>query len=400
MLSVADGLRLTLEFAGVLPATPTDVSAERLGQVLAGDVSSDLDSPPFAKSLRDGYAMRNADTAGQPVQLKVVGEVAAGAKGQFTIGAGEAARIFTGAPIPDGADVVVMQEDCQRDGEAVLIRGMARAGQWILPRGAEYRRGDVVLAAGTRLGPAELGLLASVGCVRASIFPRVRTGILSTGSEIVEPAIVPTGSQIRNSNGPMLEALCRQSGACPTYLGIVRDDRNDLINQLRQSLDQHDITIVSGGVSVGDHDHLPHVLAELGVTTHFHQVAMKPGKPVLFGSRGPKLLFGLPGNPVSAGVCFELFVRPAIRKLMGIATPEPAWIHLPLATDFTTSNDRPTFFPARIAIRDDRQLVQPNGRMNSANLNTLAGADALVMAPAGSLSLKAGDLILTLPLGH
>ncbi|WP_020473276.1 molybdopterin molybdotransferase MoeA [Zavarzinella formosa] len=398
MLSVAEALMIVLEKTGKLPPVVSPVSVDCLGRVLAEDIRSDLDSPPFAKSLRDGYALRATDVPAGGASLRVIGESAAGSAASPSLKSGEAIRIFTGAVIPANADAVVMQEDCQREGEFVRVPGNVNSGQFILPQGAEYRAGDIVLAAGGKLGPQEFGLLASVGCVSASLISMPRVGIISTGNEIVEPGLRPMGSQIRNSNGPMLQAQTTRAGGQPVYFGIVGDDKSKLAKLVADSLDSTDITLVSGGVSVGDYDHLPHLLGELGIETHFHQVWMKPGKPVLFGSRNGKLLFGLPGHPVSAFTCFELFVRPAIEKSCGENTVDLPWVMLPLDGDYSAFNERPTYLPSRLVIVDSKLAVRPNGRMNSANLNSLAGADAIMALPVGKIQYQAGHLVPTLRL--
>lgn len=400
MLAVADALRLTLEHTPRLHSIKIPLSTSSLGRVLAEDILADLDSPPFAKSLRDGYGIRLADINTNSGKFRVGAEVSAGAATTIIWHPNEAVRIFTGAPIPTGVDAVVMQEDCKREGEFVTVSGNIRAGQYILPRGSEYGEGDIVLPAGIKLMPQEIGMLAAVGKQSLSIYPAPRIGILSTGSEIVEVSEKPTGSQIRNSNGPMLMAQCMRAGATGEYLGIVPDDRAQLISRVADGLDRFDMLVVSGGVSVGDHDHLPHILEELGITSHVRQVAMKPGKPMLFGTRGKKMLFGLPGNPVSSFVCFELFVRPAIDKASGNQIADLPWIELPLVESFSTNNDRPTFFPASVAIENWAQTVRPNGKMNSASLNSMSNADAIVSVPPGSVSFKSGDLIRTLRLNR
>ncbi len=400
MLSVAEALAAVMDKTSPLPAENTVLRPEVLGRILGEDVHSDLNSPPFAKALRDGYAVRVADVSADGATLRVAGEVPAGAVYGIALQPGDAVRIFTGAPLPRHADAVVMQEDCGRDGTHVRVPGGLKPGQYILPQAAEYRSGEVILPTGAKVGPQELGLLASLGRVEALLRAVPRVAVLSSGSEIVEPPTRPTGAQIRNSNGPMLLAQAQRAGASPEYLGIARDDQRELADRVRAGLDRADIVIVSGGVSVGDYDYLPHVLKDLGVEMHFHQVSMKPGKPVMFGSRHDKLLFGLPGNPVGAFMGFELFVRPAIDRLRGEQSAELPWASLPLADDFSTANDRPTYFPAKLTTAGGALSVHPNGGMNSANLHSLTGADAIMAVPAGPVRLKAGEPVNTLRLAR
>ncbi len=400
MLSVAEALAAVMDKTSPLPAENTVLRPEVLGRILGEAVHSDLDSPPFAKVLRDGYAVRVADVSADGATLRVAGEVPAGADSGITLQPGEAVRIFTGAPLPRHADAVVMQEVCARDGAHVRVPGGLKPGQYILPQAAEYRSGEVILPTGATLGPQELGLLAALGRIAAFLRPVPKVAVLSSGREIVEPPTQPTGAQIRNSNGPMLLAQAWRAGTSPEYLGIARDDQRELADRVRAGLDKADITIVSGGVSVGDYDCLPFVLKDLAVETHFHQVAMKPGKPVLFGSRDGKLLFGLPGNPLGAFMGFELFVRPAIDRLRGGQSAELPWASLPLADAFSTANDRPTYFPAKLTTAGGALSVHPNGGMNSANLHSLTGADAIIAVPAGAIHLTAGEPVNTLRLAR
>jgi len=392
MLEVADAQAEVL--ARVEPRAFADepLSAAVLGRVLAEDVRADADSPPFDKSLRDGYAVRAADCAGPGAELRVVGEVAAGAVPSRPIQPGECVRIFTGAPIPAGADAVVMQENARPLGDRVTItEAGVKPGQWVFRQGSEMRAGDVVLAAGTVLTPATLGVLAGLGRTRATLFAAPRVAVLSTGNELVEPGEpVPTG-HIRNSNGPMLVAQVVRAGGKPDYRGLVRDDRGATVAALGSALDSADVVVVAGGVSVGAFDLVPEVLTELGVAVHFRQVRMKPGKPLLFGTRGQTPVFGLPGNPVSAFVCFELFVRPALRKMLGHADPGPAAATLPLADAVAEVNDRPTYRPAKLELGEAGWAVRPLPWLGAPDLRGLQPADALLVLPAGEARIDPGQ---------
>jgi molybdopterin molybdotransferase len=325
----------------------------------------------------------------------VVEEIAAGAVPQRAVGPGECARIFTGAPIPDGADAVVMQEDTEPQGERVRIRdGNVRPGQYVFRRGTEMRAGEVVLPAGTELNPAAVGVLASVGMTTAVLVPRPRVLVFATGSELLDtlsvPLYQPGPGQIWNSNGPMLEAQAARAGTAAINRGIVRDDVRDLRQTIGGALELCEVVILAGGVSVGKFDLVPGVLQDLGVERHFHQVRMKPGKPLFFGTRGDALVFGLPGNPVSAFVCFELFVRPALRVLAGHADPGPRTATLPLAEAVAESNDRPAYRPAKLEPADVGWAVRPLPWAGAPDLRGLQPADALLALPAGDSRLDPG----------
>jgi molybdopterin molybdotransferase len=400
MLEVAEALAVVLRHARPLGGRDSPLGPQAVGQVLAADVTADRDSPPFDKSLRDGYAVRSADCAGGATELWVVEEIAAGAVPQRAIGTGECARIFTGAPIPDGADAVVMQEDTEPLGERVCIRdGNVKPGQYVFRRGTEMRAGQVVLPAGTELNPAAVGVLASVGLTTAVLVPRPRVGVLATGDELVDAARQPGPGQIRNSNGPMLTALAAAAGAEARDLGIARDTPDDIRARIRQGLDTSDVLLLAGGVSVGKFDLVPGVLHDLGVERHFHQVRMKPGKPLFFGTRGDTLVFGLPGNPVSAFVCFELFVRPALRVLAGHADPGPRTVAIPLAEAVAESNDRPTYRPAKLEPAEVGWAVRPIPWAGAPDLRGLQPADALLALPAGDSRLDPGMPVSVIVLG-
>lgn len=391
MLEVRDARQTVLRFATALKPEATAFSDAVLGQVLAEGVRADVDSPPFTKSLMDGYAIRSTDLAGGPADLVVIEEVPAGSVPTKPVGAGQATALYTGAPVPDGADAVVMVERTEAlPGGRVRVKDVGiAAGRNILPRGREMTTGDVVLPAGTVLTPAALGLLAAVGRVKAALVPRPRVGVLVTGNELVEADATPGPGQIRNTNGPMLAAQAARAGGVPRILGVGRDDRAALTALVREGMETSDVLVLAGGVSVGAYDLVPDVLRELGVTVHFHRVRMKPGKPLLFGTLGDHLVFGLPGNPVGAFVGFELFVRPALRKLAGYDDDPP--IHtLQLRAPITTSNDRPTFHPAR---REGTHQVVPLPWFGSADLRALLEADALIALPPGDVKFGDGDWV-------
>jgi molybdopterin molybdotransferase len=290
-----------------------------------------------------------------------------------------------------------MIERCEIHGDHVQINEpRIKPRLNILDRAKEMRVGETILRSGKRLRPQELGLLAGVGRTSARLQPAARVAVLSTGDEIVPPEVKPGPSQIRNSNGAMLLAQVQRAGGVPTFLGIARDEAAHLRALIAEGL-KYDVLILSGGVSAGKLDLVPGVLAELGVQAIFHKVAMKPGKPVLFGvaARGSTVVFGLPGNPVSSLVCFELFVRPALRKLMA-RKPGPDWVKATLARDYPYRTDRPTYHPARLQISDDGWTVEAAAWFGSPDLRGILSANAFVLLPEGDHVHRAGDKLMVL----
>ncbi len=393
MLEVADALAAILDRATTLSPVEFALSSDVLGRVLGEAVASDLDSPPFDKSLMDGYAVGSADGLGP---FEVIEEVPAGRMPTKVVGRGQASRVMTGAPIPAGADAVVPHERTTLEGTTVRLQQAPPAGQFILERAREMAAGEIILPAGTVLTPQTLGLLAAVGRTSARVHPAATLSVISTGDELVEPPHVPGPGRIRNSNGPMLLAQAIRAGAIARYLGIAADDRDRLADLVRQGLES-DVLVLSGGVSAGKFDFVPGVLQDLGVETHFHKVRMKPGKPLLFGTRHDTLVFGLPGNPASSFVGFELFVRSALRKIAGHPAPAPVFGPIPLAGELALENDRPTFAPGRMEWFDGPR-VRPLASFGSADLRSLVQADALIRLPAGVVHRAAGQTVSTLVL--
>jgi molybdopterin molybdotransferase len=332
-------------------------------------------------------------------ELEVIEEITAGRTPTKTVGPGQAARIMTGAPMPSGADAVVMVEKCEpiRDIN-VRVPSPVVSGQNVQPRAREMRRGEPVLVAGTELRAQEIGLLAIVGRISVLAHPAPRVAVLATGDELIEPDQSPGPGQIRNSNGPMLMAQVAAAGGQPQSLGIARDDAAHLRRLIEDGLTA-DMLLLSGGVSAGTLDLVPDMLRECGVTAHFHKVRMKPGKPLFFGSRGDTLVFGLPGNPVSSFVCFELFVRPALRRFRGLpAEPSPI-VPLPLAADFPYATDRPTYHPATVERAPVGECVRPVPWHGSPDLRALTAANALLLLPEGDHLHRAGQPLPVLRFG-
>lgn len=403
MLSVAEAREKVLELCRPPAAAMIPLARAALGCVLAESIASDLDMPPFDKSLMDGFAVRAADLTTGKATLAVLEEIGAGITPRLPVGAGQATRIMTGAPVPNGADAVVMIERTRMlDEETVEIEGPAREGQNILRRGREMTRGEIVLNAGAVLRPQEFGILASVGRVAVSCFPPPRVAILATGDELVEGSTLPGPGQIRNSNAPMLLAQAARAGAGTRSLGIARDRLESLRPLVEEGLRTSEILVLSGGVSAGKFDLVPEVLREAGVTAHFHKVAMKPGKPLFFGTceraEGKRLVFGLPGNPVSSFVCFELFLRPAIRRLSGFRELDLPRAQARFLGDFRHDSDRPTYHPAMLASNADGWQVEPAPWFGSADLRAFLQANSLLVLPPGSHQWRGGDRIEVLRL--
>lgn len=389
MLSVQAAQELVRRHARPLPTVSEPLTSGLLGLTLAEDVVSDLDSPPFDKSLVDGYAVRSED----PPERIVIGEIRAGQLCERTVGPNQAVQVMTGAPLPAGADAVVMQERVQPVGpERIQVLEPVRPGQNVLPRGREMRRGEIVLRRGHRLRPQELGLLATVGKTRVAVVRRPIVGVLSTGDELVEPECVPNEAQIRNSNASMLAGQIVRAGGTPQLLGIVRDEPAELRRRIGEGL-KTDVLLLSGGVSAGKFDLVPKVLAELGVEGVFHKVFLKPGKPLFFGTTQNGLVFGLPGNPVSSFVGFELFVRVALNALLGRSALWPRMAYARLEVAHHHASDRPTYHPCRLRATPEGWFAMPLPWLGSPDLRTVCDADGFCIFDPGSREYQAGDRV-------
>jgi molybdopterin molybdotransferase len=397
MLSVAEALnQILLEVNAV---APTHETLDRsLGRVLAEDVLSDMDSPPFDKALMDGYAVVASDIRPGGTRLEVVEEVTAGVVPQRMVEAGEATRIMTGAPLPEGADAVIKVEETQHDDgdprEVWILADSALPGQNLIRRGTNKRAGEIVVQAGTLLRAQELAALAEMGCHEVQVYPQPRVAVLATGDELVPIHSQPQPGQIRNSNETMLCAQIRQAGAIAVPLGIARDERTELATRIDTGLEA-DVLLLSGGVSAGVLDLVPSELQRAGVEQVFHKVRVKPGKPLWFGvlrqGTRSKLVFGLPGNPVSSMVCFELFVRPALRRLMGIDPAEPQTLTARLAHSHSHNDDRPTYFPASISLCEGGLSVSLANWHGSSDLQSTVGANGMAAFPPEPVEYSSGD---------
>ncbi|MFN8481690.1 MAG: gephyrin-like molybdotransferase Glp [Anaerolineae bacterium] len=387
MISVDDALGRVMSFAHPLPPTTVPLM-DALDRVLAADVSAVEDMPPFRASTVDGFAVVAEDSA---PQRRLVGEQTAGHQDNIVVTPGTAARITTGAPVPEGANAIVMVEETEERDGCVWLRGPALApGANIRPIGQDIRRGEVVLRAGTVLGPAELGVLATLGRADALVIPPPTVAVLSTGDELVEPGVAPGPGQIRDSNRYTLMAAIRRLGAIPLDLGIVEDRQGDLEQRVERGLAEAHILVSSGGVSMGHLDLVKPLLERLG-TIHFGRLNMKPGKPLTFATVGPTLAFALPGNPVSSLVSFELFVRPAIRRLQGHADSERPTVRARLTHAVRHDSDRTEFQRAIVRRGADGYTAVTTGFQGSSRLMSMVGANALLVLPHGTGDYAADD---------
>jgi len=368
--------------------------SDAVGAVLAQDIRASHDVPPFANSAMDGFAVRACDTVGAspglPVELRLTDTIPAGAWSEHRVEAGATAKIMTGAPLPPGADSVVEVEATEEHDGTVRVFREVTLGTSVREAGEDVRTGDLVLTAGDVVGPAEIGIMASLGYPRVSVYRRPRVAIVSTGSELVEVDRPLAPGQIRNSNSYTLEALCRQVGALPERLGIVPDDYDATLQMLESGL-AYDVLITSGGVSVGEFDFVKEAQEALGVERRLWRVAMKPGKPLVFGVRGDCLVFGVPGNPVAAMVSFELFVRPALLRLMGHRRVVRARYRAVLEEDVSNRHGREYVVRVRAWREDGRWHAGSTGPQGSGILRSMVKADGLIFVPAETGGLKRGD---------
>ena len=402
MISMDEAIRVVLQHTSAIDGTYVDLM-DALGCTLREDVRSDIDMPPFDKATMDGYAVVGEDVADarqeNPAVLEVIEEIPAGSVPGKVVSNGQASRIMTGAPMPDGADTVVMVEDtvAERDGLGVRVLAVTEEGRNVVPLGEDVRCNQIVLEAGTLIRPPEIGILATVGVVSVPVYRRPIVGVVATGSEIVEPGNHPAAGQIRNSNGYSMMAQALRSGAETRYLGIVEDDEAALNAVISRGLEECDVVLLSGGVSAGIYDLVQGAMRDCGVEIFFDRIRMKPGKPLTFGARGKKLVFGLPGNPVSAVVGLELLVRPAVRKMQSMSEVHRPMVRGKLAQGFRQSPGRKQFVPARSDEVNGCWESRWVGHHGSADLFSLSRANSLFVVEAEVEALDAGaevDIVL------
>jgi molybdopterin molybdotransferase len=397
LISISQARELVLREAGQLAAEHIDVE-DALGRVLAEDLRAAADVPPFACSAMDGFAVRAGPATRR---LRVIGEARAGAPSDLRIRDEEAIRISTGAAVPAGATAVIRQEDvsaADRDGSEIETHAAVRDGANIRGAGEDMRAETTVLRAGTTLRAAELGAAVAAGAGRVAVTARPRASIFCTGDELRAPGDALGPGEIHNSNAPMISALATHTGAEPYPVQRLRDDRATTGEALGRALERSDIVIVTGGVSVGPHDHVKPALSALGVTEQFWGVALQPGKPTWFGTREGTLVFGLPGNPVSAVVTFALFAYPAIARMLGTRPERPLHPDAALGEPVARNPAREQAVRVRLERRGAGVVAIPNGPQGSHILSSLLGADALALIPAGEGKLAAGERVQLHPL--
>jgi molybdopterin molybdotransferase len=398
LLSVEDALARVID--AVEPTQAEPVAAERAhGRVLAAPLQALLTQPPFTASAMDGYAVRAADVAVLPATLAVIGTAAAGHQYAGKVGPGEAVRIFTGAPMPDGADAVVIQENADADSERVVVREGAVEPESVRPRGMDFHEGETLLAAGRRLGPRELGLAAAMGHGSLSVRRRPHVAILSTGDELVPPGIPPGAGQVVASNHLAVAALAEAAGAEVSLLGIARDTREDLARHIGEAAGA-DVLVTIGGASVGEHDLVAPVLQARGLALSFWKIAMRPGKPLMFGRLDGSRVLGLPGNPAASFVCARLFLVPLIWRLLGRpAEASLATAEARLGTPVEANGPRQHYMRAVCRPGTDGFLqVSPLPFQHSSLIAPLAQASCLLVRPPHAPPAAAGSAVSILML--
>jgi molybdopterin molybdotransferase len=397
MITVRQALEIALQQTKRL-SIESIALLESAGRVLAEDVISDVDMPPFARSTMDGYALRSEDIRQAPARLQVAGVIPAGTYPNFSLQPMQAAKIMTGAPLPAGADAVQMVEKTRslENGAAVEILESVSSGHNVSPLGSEARRGDVVLPAGAFISPGVIGLLAAVGKSSVAVYRAPSVGILATGDELVDIAAKPGLGQIRNSNSYTLYAQVKQAGGMPQLLGVAKDSKANLRQQIAAGL-QYDLFLATGGVSMGDLDLVEEVFAEFGLEVFFEKIAMKPGKPVVMArsTRGG-LVFGLPGNPVSATTVFEVLVRPVMRKMMGFPIYQNQMALATLTEPFVNRSGRENYAPSVTWYEEKRFLVRPLKSKGSGDVVTYAKSNSYLICPLDRADLSPNENVVVM----
>ncbi len=366
---------------------------DSIGRVLAVDVISDMNMPPFNKTAVDGYACCMADAKDE---LEVIEIIPAGSIPSKTVMKGQCSKIMTGAMIPNGADCVLMVEDTKEvsKNRIIFTGNKPRANICIL--GEDMKTGEVAIKKGTTLSAQHIAIMAALGCTHPTVSIKPRVAVLVTGDELVEPNQVPTGGQIRNSNGHQLVGQILKANATPNYIGIVKDTEEATYEAIDKALKESDIVILTGGVSMGDYDYVPSVMKKLGIQILFDSIAIQPGKPTKFGVKDGKLIFGLPGNPVSSYMQFVILVNPAIQKLMGGVPNTKSVVRLPLSNGYNRKKvERLGLIPVLVNDNDKVEAVEFHG---SAHIFALAKAEGYIMIPLGKSEIKEGELVDVRPL--
>ncbi len=396
LMPVEDALARILRGVKPQPAETIPLKQSH-GRVLAKPVKASRDQPPFAASAMDGYAVRHADITQIPAMLNIAGTSAAGHAFKSVLKPGQAIRILTGAPLPKGADTIVIQENTSRNDNALTVSAETQLGKNIRKRGLDFTKGVELIAVGTRLNARDIGLAAAGNTSRVQVTRRPHVVVLTTGDELVHPGQVPRADQIVSSNSYAIEAMARAWGAHVTNLGIVRDTLKATETAIRKGLGA-DLLITTGGASVGDHDFVQQALRNCGVRIGFWKIALRPGKPLMFGTKGKTRIIGLPGNPVSALVCSRIFIKPLMDMMQGIE-PEQQIVTAKLAKLLPENDNRKDYIRATLQIAGDgTRLVTPYSTQDSSMQRTLRDAHCLIMrepfAPAAQIGDEVGILIL------
>jgi molybdopterin molybdotransferase len=395
MVSVEEALKRILDSVSPLGLEKVSV-LDALGRVIGEDIYAGRAIPPKDHSAMDGYALRSVDTRGtspeNPVVLDAIEDIAAGAIPKMRIEAGQAARIMTGAPLPEGADAIVRMEDARKEADRVILIAEARIGQDIRRAGDDVRIGEKVISRGEIIRPAEVGMLASLGRSFISIYQRPLVAIIATGDELAEIDEPPTPWKIVGSNSYSLAALVKECGGIPLQAGIAKDRLEDLSAKFRAAM-RADLILSSGGVSVGDYDLVKELMKEAGNRMQFWQVAMKPGRPLAFGSLGDIPIVGLPGNPVATVVCFEQFIRPAILKMMGHVNLFRRTVRARLREDIKKKKGTRHFIRARIQRDGEDYIVVTTGKQGSGVLKSMVRANGLIVLPEEATVVRKGATV-------
>jgi len=393
MITVKEALNTILDVISPLGCENVDV-LNSLGRVIGEDIYAPRDIPPKDNSAMDGYALRSEDTAGadaeRPVALSVTEDIPAGYAPSKEVGAGEAARIMTGAPVPEGADAVVMVEETESDDSAVRIYTQASKGQHIRYAGEDVKEGELVIRRGTLLRPAEIGMLSALGCSRVKIYQKPLVAIIATGDELVDIDGAASPGKIVSSNSYSLAAQVMECGGVPLQIGIARDNKEALAEKFTDAL-RADIIVSSAGVSVGDYDFVKDVMTDMGISIEFWQVAERPGKPMTFGMKKNTLFFGLPGNPVSSMITFEQYVRPAILKMTGHSNIFRKTIRAQLSEDITKKRGLRYFIRGCISSGEGKYIVKTTGEQGSGILKSMVLANGIIVIPEDMDFVKAGS---------
>ncbi len=393
MIPFETAYKIVMDTVKELDYEKVDIN-DSLNRILAEDVVSDIEMPPFDKSAMDGYACRKEDIKNE---LEVIEIIQAGKAPEKTISKNKCSKIMTGAMIPEGADCVVMVEYSQTTSSNKVQFSINTTDNNISYKAEDIKKGDIVLKKGTVLKPQHIAVLASVGCVKPLVTKQPRIGIISTGSELVESHLMPGLSQIRNSNAYQLIAQVIKTGAVPNYIGIASDSKEVTYNIVKQALTDNDVIILTGGISMGDYDFVPEILEKANIKLLFKTIAIKPGKPTIFGTYNPALpagrnikCFGLPGNPVSSFILFELLVKPLLYKMMG-ADYKPLSIRMPIGIDYKRKKtERESWLPVML---NNEGFVIPVEYHGSAHINSLIHADGIISIPIGKANINKGEIV-------